>query len=171
MASLPTDVSGQCDCGKPARARGFCVACYYRQLRSGQIVAGTPTNKRRHRLSEINAETRTAICTDCGPVKIRSRGKNGSFRCATDANARSKLYKKAYRRSRKIMLNGNCELCGTTERLVWDHSHKTGKFRGTLCGTCNSGLGMLRDDPDLLRKAAAYVEHHDRLQQTDILSD
>jgi hypothetical protein len=53
-----------------------------------------------------------------------------------------------------------CELCGRLPdktALHMDHDHKTGKFRGWLCGWCNRALGLLRDDPILLRKAADYV--------------
>lgn len=39
-----------------------------------------------------------------------------------------------------------------------DHDHTTGKIRGLLCHTCNSGLGMLKDDPKRLRALADYVE-------------
>ena len=39
-----------------------------------------------------------------------------------------------------------------------DHCHSTGKIRGLLCKTCNSGLGSLKDSPELLRKGADYIE-------------
>lgn len=39
-----------------------------------------------------------------------------------------------------------------------DHDHKTGKIRGMLCHNCNRALGLLKDDPNLLRKAADYLE-------------
>jgi hypothetical protein len=35
-----------------------------------------------------------------------------------------------------------CAVCGRTdEQLHWDHNHKTGKTRGSLCSMCNAGLG------------------------------
>lgn len=42
--------------------------------------------------------------------------------------------------------------------LHMDHDHKTGKFRGLICYNCNLAIGYLKDDPDLLRRVAAYLE-------------
>lgn len=43
---------------------------------------------------------------------------------------------------------------------VADHCHRTGVVRAWLCVPCNAGLGMFRDNPDALRRAAAYLEAH-----------
>ena len=53
---------------------------------------------------------------------------------------------------------GCCSIC--EDRLVTpciDHDHKTGVVRGLLCHQCNLGIGNLRDDPSLLRKALTYL--------------
>ena len=50
-----------------------------------------------------------------------------------------------------------CVICGSEEKLVVDHDHKTGKIRGMLCNHCNRGLGHFRDDPMLLEFAAMYL--------------
>ena len=39
-----------------------------------------------------------------------------------------------------------------------DHCHKTGVVRGMLCGNCNFLLGHANDSPEILRKAADYLE-------------
>jgi hypothetical protein len=38
-----------------------------------------------------------------------------------------------------------------------DHCHTTGRIRGLICATCNRGLGLFYDNPELLRKAADYL--------------
>lgn len=50
-----------------------------------------------------------------------------------------------------------CLICGSVDRLHIDHCHTTGKVRGLLCGTCNAGLGMFKDSPLLLKRAAEYL--------------
>ncbi|MGW1890896.1 endonuclease domain-containing protein [Streptomyces sp. NPDC002004] len=39
-----------------------------------------------------------------------------------------------------------------------DHCHTTGRVPGVLCFNCNSAIGKLGDDPDAVRRAAAYLE-------------
>lgn len=38
-----------------------------------------------------------------------------------------------------------------------DHCHTTQKIRGILCRMCNSGLGGLKDSPELLRNAVLWI--------------
>lgn len=55
---------------------------------------------------------------------------------------------------------GHCAICPRTNgrrALAVDHDHATGKVRGLLCDNCNHTLGKMRDDPELLRRAADYL--------------
>jgi hypothetical protein len=54
---------------------------------------------------------------------------------------------------------GACEICGDVFKKTphLDHDHATGKFRGWLCAKCNTGLGLFRDDCDLLACAISYL--------------
>lgn len=63
-----------------------------------------------------------------------------------------------------------CQICGTTSgTLHVDHDHNCcpgqkaccGKcVRGLICGSCNRGIGLLRDDHELVAKAAAYLRKY-----------
>jgi Recombination endonuclease VII len=59
--------------------------------------------------------------------------------------------------------DGNCAICDNPlTRIFRDHNHVTGKFRGLLCPSCNTGLGMFMDDADIMKKAIAYIEDDGR---------
>lgn len=65
-----------------------------------------------------------------------------------------------------------CAICKQTgrhirfDKLCVDHDHSTGKVRGLLCGKCNSAIGLLADNPELLRAAADYLEKHHKNSTT-----
>lgn len=50
--------------------------------------------------------------------------------------------------------------CGSLKRLCVDHSHSTGKVRGLLCFRCNSTIGKLEENPQLLRAMWDYLHEH-----------
>jgi hypothetical protein len=59
--------------------------------------------------------------------------------------------------------NGLCALCGETEptkKLAVDHCHETGKLRKLLCTNCNTVLGKVHDNVDLLRKMVNYLDFY-----------
>jgi hypothetical protein len=63
--------------------------------------------------------------------------------------------------------NNRCAVCGllfkansddVKERPVLDHSHISKRVRGALCQSCNYGIGFLKDSPELMKSAIAYLE-------------
>lgn len=56
--------------------------------------------------------------------------------------------------------SGVCAICGRAPRdisLHVDHDHSTGQIRALLCFPCNNALADLQEDPDVARKAVAYL--------------
>lgn len=61
---------------------------------------------------------------------------------------------------------GGCGICGKDKKannnihLAVDHCHKTGKVRSLLCRTCNIGIGLLAECPEIIEKALKYIKKH-----------
>ena len=57
---------------------------------------------------------------------------------------------------------GSCAICGKNrakkKRLVLDHCHRRHVIRGILCDLCNVLLSRANDNPEILKKAIAYLE-------------
>lgn len=57
-----------------------------------------------------------------------------------------------------------CPICrkttipGLTSKVVLDHDHRTGRVRGWICDSCNTGIGRFKDDVELLKSAIEYLE-------------
>lgn len=64
---------------------------------------------------------------------------------------------------------GECAVCRKPDLKGQDrhgdHDHVTGAFRGVLCRRCNTGIGMLGDSPEGVRRALDYLERHAQLQE------
>ena len=66
----------------------------------------------------------------------------------------------------RVKQNFCCIICNQHERtqphkrLHVDHDHITGMYRGLLCNTCNIGLGMFKDNVELLTKAIEYIDEN-----------
>ena len=50
-----------------------------------------------------------------------------------------------------------CEICGKTEKIVFDHHHDKNIFRGWLCNGCNRSIGMLGENIDNIAKVLNYL--------------
>jgi hypothetical protein len=57
---------------------------------------------------------------------------------------------------------GCCAICNRHQtefkkRLAIDHNHITNTIRGLLCSSCNTALGLLKDDASILQTAINYL--------------
>jgi hypothetical protein len=60
---------------------------------------------------------------------------------------------------------GLCAIClKKPEKLHVDHSHETGIVRALLCHKCNTSLGLLQEDAEILNRAIEYLEKHKGLK-------
>ena len=59
-----------------------------------------------------------------------------------------------------IEQDNKCCICENTfsETPHIDHCHSTLEVRGLLCGACNTGIGLLKDDVDSLNRAIKYTK-------------
>ena len=62
---------------------------------------------------------------------------------------------------------GKCLICGEEQHgnkeLSVDHDHKTGKIRSLLCSRCNTFVGYIESNPDLLPNVIEYIKSHETL--------
>lgn len=57
--------------------------------------------------------------------------------------------------------SGLCEICQRfLKKSCVDHDHITGKIRGLLCLQCNSALGLLKEDSNILQNAINYIKKY-----------
>ncbi len=131
---------------------------------------------------DITRQAKT--CNHCGELKpfsafwIRREVRDGRqthcIMCQksvsfTPEKSRERYLQKAYGISTAeydellVRQGGVCAICGAASdsrgrRLVVDHDHATGRVRSLLCGDCNYALGCFKDDANLIRLAAEYLE-------------
>lgn len=104
---------------------------------------------KQHKLSSIDEINLEATCTIDGRVKIRRFP-------AVKADYRYECLASKGNGGR-IPPNQPCAICGKETRLVWDHEHETGEFRGWICHPCNSMLGFSYDNVNTLARAIEYL--------------
>lgn len=110
--------------------------------------------QKRHREKNIEA------------IRERDRAAQRIRRADPVANkARLERFKQR-KEEERVLLAGRprpteCDICATSAigPIVFDHCHVRGHFRGWLCDRCNKVLGLMKDDPALLRSLAQYLEN------------
>ncbi|MFJ4618656.1 endonuclease VII domain-containing protein [Streptomyces sp. NPDC088812] len=141
-----------------------CAAEYYRQRQEAK------GKKVRERVSVPEGFKRCPQCEDIKPHSEWERNKSASDGwasycrvCRAERNRISYFQRKygltpTERDAMVASQKGLCVICLKAPAVHVDHCHETGKVRGVLCFNCNSAIGKLGDDPDAVRRAAAYLE-------------
>lgn len=138
--------------------------------------------------SSKNRESRSAACKECSKINKREWDEKNREKRIAYAQARIKRLRDScnprYLSMRKLShtkdgakkygyiacnatidevesrFRTDCEICGREvgRSIHLDHCHKSGDFRGFICGRCNSLLGFAGDSVELLRKAIIYLK-------------
>lgn len=168
-------------CDERINARGLCNRHYLRRRSSGNLPPLQERPPNPHALTNVDTAAATADCATCGPsvpirIRVRSSGRNGTrlTRECDKKQRRSKGETPRDRREERLRYkygitlkeyesrwsaqSGKCALCGEEQEVLCvDHCHETGRVRGLLCSRCNTGIGHLRDDVTILRRAIDYL--------------
>ena len=113
-------------------------------------------------------------CKTCGSIFTPANPCN--IYCSPSCKGKNAYYKRNYGitdadlAAMKKEQDNKCYLCHSEgfligknnhdEKLAVDHCHSTGKVRKLLCHNCNRALGLFKDNPELMRRAADYVENN-----------
>lgn len=101
----------------------------------------------------------------------KSGYKHGTYEWQRNVNLKTKYGITLYEWNELFSSQDNkCAICSSSEPRGknWhtDHCHASGKIRGILCGWCNTAIGKLQEDADLMVAAAIYVLISDSSSET-----
>ncbi|MGI5233730.1 endonuclease VII domain-containing protein [Actinoallomurus sp. CA-142502] len=165
------------DCERDHYGNGYCQF-HYRQDYEGRMLTPAPTRRVRPiQPDQRYGDTGLRLCSRCNVfLSIDSFGINRATpdgrhyacrECQTllRFNINRLQYETMWRKQ-----GGKCKICGNVcpahgDRLAVDHDHaccqedrSCGRcIRGLLCMPCNTAIGMLKDDPFQILRAAEYL--------------
>ncbi|MFW6695441.1 endonuclease VII domain-containing protein [Streptomyces sp. MAR4 CNX-425] len=141
-----------------------CSAEYYRQRREAK------GHRVRAKVPVARGHKRCPQCREVKPHSAWERNRSSSDGWASYCReCRAKRNREGYFRRKYglteaerdaliVSQGGVCLICLAARAEHVDHDHQTGRVRGVLCFSCNAALGQFKDRPDVIRRAAAYVE-------------
>ena len=138
------------------RCRNHCVRCD--TLLTDETASECSVNRKRYYCKQCIVET-TTLTRD----KLKQRDYELNRNYGITQNEYEQLL---------AAKNAVCWICSrppTNTRLHVDHKHEKGekkrnprekrvRVRGLLCWQCNGAIGKFKDNPELMRKAADYIE-------------
>lgn len=157
MASVVT-----CHPEKRHYAKGLCAGCYAADWKARHPERSREIKRAEYRRNRSRYIASAKQYYDANADRIRARSREWS-RLNPDKRRTTRILRDyglaEYEFSGMLAAQaGGCAICKASGPLTIDHDHATGKVRGLLCHHCNRALGHLRDNPDVARAAAAYLE-------------
>lgn len=147
----------------------YCKDCdaYFTEYNSDYLK----TKKRKVATEEDVYNEQTFVCMICGVVKRNSllyrKKKVFPYNICKECYKQQKRPFRVYGMTNKqyddllIKQNYSCAICHTPfnkkNRLCVDHCHTTGDYRGILCLSCNTMLGVAKDSVVTLYSAINYL--------------
>lgn len=135
--------------------RPICVKCQSQQRRI-RYMKNQEENKKKQR--EWNAQYPNKVKEKSKKWNDNNKLMNRSSELKRNFGMTLQDYDLMFEQQR-----GRCKICNRHQsifarKLFVDHCHKTGKVRGLLCSTCNSGIGHLQDNIKILQSAIEYLK-------------
>lgn len=97
-----------------------------------------------------NRSVRRPSCKDCR-VKMEGVG-------VSRADKLKWLKKKPVNEPFECPICSKRTIAGITSKVVLEHDHRSGKVRGWVCDSCNTGIGRFKDDKELLKRAIKFIK-------------
>lgn len=130
----PSSTRATCHPNRPHMARGLYKKCYDKDY----------SKRNKHKTDKIKTNWRKNNPDKISEVRRRY------------------LYGMEPEDYQKLLIahNKRCAICKKKTKLHVDHNHKTGRVRGLLCGSCNRGLGILKDSLKIIKSAERYLRKY-----------
>lgn len=157
----------ECHPDRKAEARGKCRECYFKEYYATNKERISQRAKKWYR-DVGKADWETYYTNNRDRIVERQRQYREKNKAIINAKQNINYYRYKYGLSieevDKLVADQNnmCAGCQVvfTELLYpcVDHCHTTNKVRGILCNPCNMALGIIKDNPETLRRLANYLE-------------
>ena len=117
-----------------------------------------------HRKERLNYQRKHAADYAANSKRWRNRHPEQYKKSYDEMNPKKYGLTREQYDAKLVVQNNRCRLCGVVLEdnhgpagKALDHDHGTNVPRDFLCNCCNRGIGLLKDSPLLLEKAAAYL--------------
>jgi len=150
----------------------YCNQNVERRIDTGTVADSCGCMKRR----DAHSKFETWRCTRCHEVKpltdYYKREDTKSYRreCKTCVKEKTLLRKfgvdYTWYHNKLEEQNHCCAICKKpleskrNDKFDVDHCHTTGNVRGLLCTTCNTGIGLLKEDITIFKNAEKYLNKY-----------